>query len=60
VQRAGETALTAHSQDVEAQFANGAAESDRGEHRVRRLYIEAEGVYVRLQRQAKQHRELRT
>jgi hypothetical protein len=58
LQRTGERAAKACAEEVEAVFAGGAAIADAGRRPVERLYMEADGVYVRLQRQPHTHLEL--
>jgi len=60
LQRTGQAAVTAETVAAEAVFARGEAEPEVGERRVKRLYMEADGVYVRLQRQPKKHLEVRS
>ena len=58
LQSTGEAATTGEAAVVEAVFARGEAVPEEGERQVERLYIEADGVYVRLQRQPRSHLEL--
>jgi hypothetical protein len=58
LQRTGEAAICAETAAVEAVFAHGEVVPEAGERRVERLYMEADGVYVRLQRQPKKHLEV--
>jgi len=60
LQRTGQAAVTAETSAAEAVFARGEVEAEVGERRVKRLYMEADGVYVRLQRQSKKHLEVRS
>jgi hypothetical protein len=45
---------------VEAVFERGEVVPEGGERQVERLYMEADGIYVRLQRQPKKHLEVRS
>lgn len=58
LQRSGAVAAAASKQEVEAVFGRGAALAETGEPRVERLYMEADGVFVRLQKQPRKHLEL--
>ncbi|UCH60855.1 MAG: ISLre2 family transposase [Anaerolineales bacterium] len=58
LQRTGEAAISAETAAVEAVFARGEVGPEAGERRVERLYMEADGVYVRLQRQPNKHLEV--
>lgn len=58
LQRTGEAATRASTEEVEAVFGRGEALGQAGERRVERLYMEADGVYVRLQKQPRKHLEL--
>ena len=58
LQRTGEVAANARVEEVEAVFTRGEAVSQAGERQVERLYMEADGVYVRLQKQSRAHLEL--
>lgn len=58
LQRSGAVAAAASKQEVEAVFGRGAALAEAGERRVERLYMEADGVFVRLQKQPRKHLEL--
>jgi hypothetical protein len=58
LQRTGEAAANAREEEVEAVFSKGEPIAQAGERRIERLYMEADGVYVRLQRQPKKHLEL--
>ena len=58
LQRTGAAAAEAHEQEVETVFGRGEVPGETGERRVERLYMEADGVYVRLQNQARKHLEL--
>jgi hypothetical protein len=60
LQRMGQAAVRAESEAVEAVFGRGEVVPEGGERDVERLYMEADGVYVRLQRQSKKHLELRS
>jgi hypothetical protein len=60
LQRTGEAAARAEAAAVEAVFERGEALPQAGEREVERLYMEADGVYVRLQRQPQSHLELRS
>lgn len=60
LQRTGKAAASAEAAAVEAVFERGEALAQAGEREVERLYIEADGVYVRLQRQPQRHLELRS
>ena len=59
LQRTGEAAARADAAAVQAVFERGQALPDAGQRAVERLYMEADGVYVRLQRQPQTHLELR-
>jgi hypothetical protein len=50
VQRAGVVAANTRAEEVEAVFTRGEAVLQAGERQVERLYMEADGVYVRLQK----------
>jgi hypothetical protein len=52
--------VTAEAAEVEAVFGRGEVEPEVGERRVERLYMEVDGIYVRLQRQPKKHIEIRS
>ena len=58
LQRTGEKAAQTFAEEVEAVFARGAAIAEAGGRPIERLYVEADGVYVRLQRQPQTHLEL--
>lgn len=58
LQRTGEMAANARVAEVDAVFGRGEPISQAGERSVERLYMEADGVYVRLQRQPRTHLEL--
>lgn len=58
LQRSGEAAAQARGEEVEAVFGRGEAIAQAGERSIERLYMEADGVYVRLQRQPQRHLEL--
>lgn len=58
LQRIGRAAVSAETAAVEAVFVRGEVEPEVGERCVERLYMEVDGVYVRLQRQSKKHMEL--
>lgn len=60
LQRTGQAAVCAETAAVEAVFGRGDVEPEAGERRVERLYMEADGVFVRLQRQPKKHLEVRS
>ena len=60
LQRTGKAAASAEAAAVEAVFERGEVLAQAGEREVERLYIEADGVYVRLQRQPQRHLELRS
>jgi len=60
LQRTGQAAVCAETAAVEAVFARGEDVPEGGERRVARLYMEADGIYVRLQRQSKKHQEVRS
>jgi len=60
LQRTGQAAICSETAAVEAVFGRGAVVSEGGERRVERLYMEADGIYVRLQRQPKKHLEVRS
>jgi hypothetical protein len=58
LQRTGEAAAEARMEEVEAVFSRGEPIAQAGERCIERLYMEADGVYVRLQRQPRTHLEL--
>jgi hypothetical protein len=60
LQRTGEAAANAEVAAVQAVFERGERVPDGGEREVERLYIEADGVYVRLQGQLQSHMEVRS
>jgi hypothetical protein len=60
LQRTGQAAAQSDAATVEAVFERGKPMAEAGKRTVKRLYMEADGVYVRLQRQAKTHLELRS
>ena len=60
LQRTGQAAVRAETAAVEAVFGRGEDVPEGGERRVARLYMEADGIYVRLQRQSKKHQEIRS
>lgn len=58
LQSTGEAAAGAIVEEVEAVFVRGEPIAQTGARTVERLYIEADGVYVRLQKQPQKHLEL--
>ena len=58
LQRTGKAVAIARMEEVEAVFGRGEPIAQAAERRVERLYIEVDGVYVRLQKQAQKHLEL--
>lgn len=60
LQRTGEVAAASCVEEVEAVFSRGEPILGGGERRIERLYTEADGVYVRLQRQPQTHLELQS
>jgi hypothetical protein len=58
LQHTGEVAASARAEEVEAVFNRGEAVVDAGERSVECLYVEADGVYVRLQGQPQTHLEM--
>ena len=58
LQRTAQAAVSAETAAVEAVFARGEVEPEAGERCVERLYMEADGMHVRLQRQPKKHLEV--
>lgn len=58
LQRTGEAAAGASMEEVEAVFGRGEVLAQAGKRQVKRLYMEADGVYVRLQKQPRKHLEL--
>jgi hypothetical protein len=60
LQRTGEAAASAEAAAVQAVFERGERMPEAGEREVERLYMEADGVYVRLQGQPQNHIEVRS
>jgi hypothetical protein len=60
LQRTGEAAAVSTVEEVGAVFTRGETVAQAGERHIERLYMEADGVYVRLQRQPGTHLELRS
>jgi hypothetical protein len=60
LQRTGESAAEAEAASVKAVFERGEPIPEAGERGVERLFMEADGVYVRLQREPQSHLELRS
>jgi len=60
LQRTGQAAVRAETAAVEDVFGRGEVVPEGGERRVKRLYMEADGVYVHLQRQPNKHMEIRS
>jgi len=60
LQRTGQVAATSAAEEVEAVFTRGEVFAQGGERHIERLYMEADGVYVRLQRQPQTHLELQS
>jgi len=60
LQRTGKAAVSAEAAAVAAVFERGEPLAQAGEREVERLYMEADGVYVRLQGQPQSHLELRS
>jgi hypothetical protein len=60
LQRTGEAAASAEVAAVQAVYERGERVPEAGERKVERLYMEADGVYVRLQRQPQSHIEVRS
>lgn len=60
LQRTGQVAANARGEEVEAVFSRGEPIAQAGERSIERLYMEADGVYVRLQRQPRTHLELQS
>ena len=58
LQRTGEAAAKGRADEVEAVFSRGDPIAQEGERSIERLYMEADGVYVRLQKQPRGHLEL--
>jgi len=60
LQRTGEAAVSAEATEVEAVFERGERVPEAGAREVERLYMEADGVHVRLQGQPQSHMEVRS
>jgi hypothetical protein len=60
LQRTGQAAVNAETAEAEAVFERGEDEPEVGERRVERLYMEADGMYVHLQKQPQKHMEVRS
>lgn len=60
LQRTGEAAASAEAAAVQAVFERGERVPEAGEREVERLYMEADGVHVRLQGQPQSHMEVRS
>ena len=60
LQRTGKAAASVETAAVEGVFGRGEPGPVTGDREVKRLYVEADGVYVRLQRQPRSHLELRS
>jgi len=60
LQRTGEAAASAEAAAAQAVFERGERLPEAGERKVERLYMEADGVFVRLQRQPQSHIEVRS
>lgn len=60
LQRTGQAAVNAETVAAEAIFARGENEPEVGERQIERLYMEADGVHVRLQRETRKHMEVRS
>ena len=60
LQRIGQAAVSTETAAVEAVFGRGEVVPEAGERRVKRLFMEVDGIYIRLQRQAKKHLEVRS
>jgi hypothetical protein len=60
LQRTGEAVVSGEAAAVEAVFGRGERVPEAGEREVERLYMEADGVYVRLQGQPQSHMEVRS
>lgn len=60
LQRTGEAAVRAEAATVQAVFERGERVPEAGAREVERLYVEADGVYVRLQGQPESHIEVRS
>lgn len=58
LQHTGEVAAAAGAEEVEAVFSMGEPVAQMGERSIERLYMEADGVFVRLQRQSQTHLEM--
>lgn len=58
LQHTGQAAASASAEEVEAVFSRGEAIAQMGEQSIERLYMEADGVYVRVQQQSQTHLEL--
>jgi hypothetical protein len=59
VQKTAEKAITQERQEVEACYGRGEAPSGGRIRAVPRLFLEADGLYVRLQREKQKHREVK-
>jgi hypothetical protein len=60
LQRTGEAAASADTTAVQAVFERGEPVAEAGEREVERLYMEADGIDVRLQGEAQSHLEVRS
>jgi len=60
LQRTGQTAVSGEVAAVQAVFERGERVPEAGEREVERLYMEADGVHVRLQGQPQSHLEVRS
>jgi hypothetical protein len=60
LQRTGQAVVSVEAAAVEAVFGRSEEVPEGGERGVERLYMEADGIYVRLQRQTKKHLEIRS
>lgn len=60
LQRIGQAAVSTETAAVKAVFGRGEVVSEVGERRVKHLYMEVDGIYIRLQRQQKKHLEVRS
>jgi hypothetical protein len=58
LQRTGEATVAAETAAIEAVFGCGDQLAGAGERRVERLFMEVDGLYVRLQRQPRKHLEV--
>ena len=58
LQRTGQAAVAAETAAIKAVFGCGDNLAAAGERRVERLFMEADGLYVRLQRQPRKHLEV--